>query len=85
MAVNTADLSSSYNYAAVTASDTVNFTQGVARAIYVGGAGNMVCVLESGTAITFTGVLAGVVYPIRCKRINSTSTTATLMIALYDI
>lgn len=83
MALNTADLSSSYNYAAVTPSDTVAFTQGVTRGVYVGGAGNMVCVKEDGTTVTFTGVLAGVVYPIRCKRINSTSTTATSLVALF--
>jgi hypothetical protein len=83
MANNTADLSSSYNYAAVTPSDTVSFTQGVARGFYVGVAGNVACVLESGTAITFTGVLAGAIYPIRCKRINSTSTTATNIVALF--
>lgn len=83
MALNTADLSSSYSYFAVTPSDTTNFTQGVTRGVYVGGAGNVVCVKEDGTTVTFTGALAGVVYPIRCKRINSTSTTATSLVALF--
>jgi len=83
MANNTADLSSSYVYAAITPSDTTDFTQGVTRGIYVGGAGNIVCVMEDGSSVSFAGVLAGVWYPIRCKRINSTSTTATNLVGLF--
>lgn len=83
MARDTADLSSSYSYFAVTPSDTVDFTQGVTRGIYVGGAGNFVAVKEDATTVTFTGALAGVVYPIRCKRVNNTNTTATSLVALF--
>lgn len=66
---------------AVTPSDTVNFTE-VPRAIYVGGAGNIVAVMD-GAAVTFTGVPVGTILPIKPTRINLTSTTATLMLALY--
>ncbi len=81
-------------YEAVTASDTVNFT-GPAGApsapggdvlsigIWVGVAGNVVAVRDDDTTVIFTGAIAGVVLPIRCKRINSTSTTATDMVALF--
>lgn len=71
-----------YNlYAAVTPSDTVNFvTQ--PEALYVGGAGNLVAVLPDNTTVTFTGVTAGSVLPIRCKRVNNTNTTATAIVAL---
>lgn len=70
-------------YAAITPSDSTSFTQGVTRGIFVGGAGNLVAVQADGTAVTFTGVVAGAVYPIRCKRVNSTNTTATNMVALF--
>lgn len=68
---------------AVTPSDTVNLTV-PSRALYVGGAGNIVAVMQdSGTAVTFTGVLAGTVLPIRVLRVNATSTTATSLVALF--
>ena len=69
--------------AAITASDTVNFSNGLCDAIYVGGAGDIVGVLEDGSAVTFAGAVAGSVLPLRLKRVNSTSTTATDLVALY--
>ncbi len=57
-----------------------NFT--LTRGFYVGAAGNVAVVLESGTAVTFPNMLAGVVYPIRCVRINSTNTTASSIVGL---
>lgn len=53
-----------------------------ADAIYVGGAGIVVAVDESGNAVQFTAV-AGEILPIKSIRVNSTTTTATLMVALY--
>ena len=82
-------------YEAVTPSDSVNFTgSGIStskgpsgdplcQAIYIGGGGNMVAIRDDNTAITFTGVVAGTIVPIQAKRINSTSTTATSMVALF--
>jgi hypothetical protein len=71
---------------AITKSDTVNFPVGVnfglCDAIYVGGAGVVVAVLPDDSTLAFTCV-AGQILPIKCKRVNSTTTTATLMIALY--
>lgn len=69
-------------YFAITPHDSTNFSVST-RGIYVGGAGNLVAVDEDGNAVTFTGLLAGVVYPIRCKRVNSTSTTCTSLVGLY--
>ena len=67
---------------AVTKSDSTTFNP--TRGVYVGGAGNIkVDMAYSGTAITFTGVLAGSVLPIQVTRIYSTGTTATDMVALY--
>ena len=68
-------------WADVSKSDTVNFTE-LPKAIYVGGAGVVAAVGSDDVACRFTCV-AGQVLPIRPKRINSTSTTATLMVALY--
>lgn len=69
-------------YFTITPHDSTNFSIST-RGIYVGGAGNLVAVDEDGNAVTFTGVLAGVVYPIRCKRVNSTNTTATNLVGMY--
>jgi hypothetical protein len=72
-----------YNRAlAITKSDTVNFPNGLTDAIYVGGAGVVVAVMDDDTAVNFTAV-AGEILPLKAKRVNSTTTTATLMVALY--
>jgi hypothetical protein len=46
---------------AITPSDTVNFTQGLARGIYIGGSGNVSLVTANGNAVTFTGLVVGTV------------------------
>jgi len=91
-----AQTSGTYNRSLViTKSDTVNFdgstysasasTKAIpADAIFVGGAGVVVAIFEDGSLAPFT-VLAGTVLPLTCIRVNSTSTTATLMNALYQI
>jgi hypothetical protein len=74
------------NSLAITKSDTANFpgwaNQGFCDAIYVGGAGIVVAILQNDTAVQFTCV-AGQILPVKAKRVNSTTTTATLMVALY--
>ena len=77
------DTSPAKDYIAITPSDTVNFVEGECRGIYVGVGGNIVAVSAIGNTVTFTGVLAGQIYPIKAIRVNSTSTTATNMVALY--
>lgn len=76
------DASSSYDYFAITPSDVTNFSFTVVG-IYVGGAGNIVAVKPNGNTVTFSGVVAGTVLPIRAIRVNSTSTTATNLVGLY--
>lgn len=74
-----------YNRAvAVTKSDTADFPDGPCDALYVGGAGIVVAVMPDGTKPQFTAV-AGEIIPVRMKRVDSTTTTATLMVALYAI
>jgi len=66
---------------AIVKSDSDNFAYQV-RAIYVGGAGNVAVVTPSGTVVTFNGVPAGSVLPVRAIRVND-ATTATNMVGLY--
>lgn len=85
-------IAGNYTYAqAITKSDTVDVPQVGANvqgsvpvfdAIYVGGAGIVVVVLIDGTTVQMTAV-AGQILPIRGRRVNSATTTATLMVALY--
>lgn len=66
---------------AVTPHDSTNIST-VARALWVGGVGNVAVEMEDGTTATLTAVPAGTLLPIRAKRVNSTNTTATLIVAL---
>lgn len=85
----------------ITKSDTVNFdgtvvsttgtfqTSGNTKpipceAIFIGGAGIVVAVYENGQTDQFTCV-AGELLPVKAIRVNSTTTTATLMAAMYTV
>jgi hypothetical protein len=76
-------------------SDTVNFdgstyaanaaTKAIpADAIAVDTAGNVVVVFENGSTALMHAA-AGAIIPVKCIRINSTSTTATGLNALYQV
>lgn len=67
---------------AVAASDTVNQPQGLFEGLYVGAAGNVVVVQQDDSTRTIPAVAGGYLR-IRGKRVNSTSTTATGLFALY--
>jgi hypothetical protein len=82
MAYAAADAAPAKQWRAITTSDTVNLPAGC-RGIYVGGAGNVVLVGDDNTAVTFTAVPVGTFIPCGAKRVNATSTTATLLVALY--
>ena len=72
---------------AVVTSDTVNIpllNNMSPTSLYVGGAGIVVAVFEDGTTANFTAV-AGEILPLRIRRVNATTTTATLMVALYQV
>lgn len=54
--------------------------------VYVGGTGDINCVTAGGSTLLFKNVAVGILggtCPIQVKKILSTSTTATLMIALW--
>jgi hypothetical protein len=68
---------------AVTPSDTVSYDGRAARGLYVGGGGGVSLLTDAGAAVTFTGLLAGSILPVRHTRVNSTGTTATNLVALF--
>lgn len=70
------------NATAVTTSDSADLSY-VTRGIYVGGSGNLKVDMLGGGSVTFTGLAAGVIHPIRATRIYATGTTATGVIALW--
>lgn len=75
--------SPAFNAAAVTPNDSTDLTN-TARALYIGGAGDVVVdMVGSGSTITFAGLAAGTILPVRAARVRSTSTTATNIVALW--
>ena len=69
--------------AAVTPDNSTDLTT-YASALYIGGDGNVSLDTESGeTAVVFVGLKAGTVLPVATKRVRSTSTTATNIVALW--
>ena len=67
--------------AAVTPSDTADLPQ--FSVIYVGGSGAVNVTTAQGTAVTFSGLNAGTVLPVRGRRVWATGTTATLLTAVF--
>lgn len=68
----------------VTPSDSTNFTDGVCRALYVGTGGNVVVLAAGDTnTVTFSNVPGGFVIPVQAIRVNTTSTTASGIVAMY--
>jgi hypothetical protein len=65
---------------AVTPSDTVDIV-GPCIGFYVGGTGNVVAVNMDDTTALLTAVPAGTIIPSVIKRINTTNTTATAIVA----
>ncbi len=69
-------------YEEVSPSDEATLST-VAAALYVGTAGNISVEVQGAGTVVFQGVSGGAVLPIgNIERVNSTSTTATNMIAL---
>lgn len=52
------------------------------RGIYVGVAGNLKVVTAGGTTLTFVGLGAGMVHPLRVTKVFATDTTADSIIGL---
>ena len=80
----------------ITTSDTLNFpfivspggSPGIphaCQAIYVGGAGNVVAVMEDNTTVTLKSAPAGAYLVGKFIRVNTTNTTATDLVACYSV
>lgn len=67
---------------APTKHDSDNDPNGPFRAIYCGGSGDVKITTLAGTDVTIVDLAAGVLHPIGCKRIWSTGTTATDLLAV---
>lgn len=70
-----------YDAAAVTPNDSTDIRP--TRSLYIGAAGNVKVDMALGTTVTFTAVVAGSILPIQVKRVYSTDTTASDIVALY--
>jgi hypothetical protein len=68
--------------AAVTPNDSTDLTN-FARALYVGGAGDVSLITTGGDTVTFAGVAAGTILPVRTARVRDTDTTATSIVAIW--
>lgn len=55
----------------------------ISRAIYVGQAGALAVELADGDVVTFEGVPAGSLLPIRASKVMATETTAASILALW--
>lgn len=66
----------------VTPDDANDLPSGTCRGLFVGGAGNIKVTTFKGTTLLITGVPVGI-FPLRVKRVFSTTTTATNIAALY--
>lgn len=70
------------NAVAVTPSDSADLTY-VTRGLYVGATGTVKVIMQDSGTVTFAGVPAGTLLPIRATRVYSTGTTASTILALW--
>jgi len=67
----------------ITPSDSADLAR-VTHGIWVGGAGTLAAVMQSNYMPVALTVPAGAWLPIAVRRVNSTNTTATGIVALYE-
>lgn len=67
---------------AVTPSDSTDLTR-TTRALYIGTGGNVNIDTMDGSTVLFSNVPDGSILPVRVKRVRSTSTTASNIVALF--
>lgn len=81
--LNSANTAPAMEAAAVTPNDSTDLPNGICRALYIGGGGTVVLDTANTSSLTFAGLQAGTILPLNVKRVRSSSTTATSIIALY--
>lgn len=68
---------------AITPSDATPLFR-VTRGIYVGGTGDIECIMaDTGATVVFNAVPQGVILPVRVTHVKATNTTATLLRGMY--
>lgn len=67
---------------AITPSDGSDLAY-VPRAIYVGGYGDVAVITAGGETVTFVGMSAGDLLPVRASRVMATGTTATSIVGIW--
>lgn len=65
----------------ITPNDAADLPE-VTRALYIGGAGAVVLRLSSGQTVTFAGLSAGSLLPVRADRVLAVGTTATGLVGM---
>ena len=71
-----------FQFEAVAPNDSTDMPN-QARALYVGGNGNIAVQNNKGVAVSFIGVVAGTILPVQTARVLATGTTATDLISLF--
>ena len=79
---NTRGSNPAENAAAVTPHDSNDLTN-VARALYIGGTGNVKVDTAAGDTVIFYAAPVGAIIPVRVKRVYSTGTTATNITSIF--
>ena len=67
--------------AAVTTSDTVNFTQ--PSVVFAGSGGTVRVLTAQGSDVTFNSVQLGAILPVQVLRVFASTTTATNMVRIF--
>jgi hypothetical protein len=65
----------------VTTNDTTTFA--ATKGLFIGVAGDVKVKMKNGTAITFTGLSAGIIHPISVTMVYATGTTALNIVGVY--
>lgn len=78
-----AGLESPAEYAVAITPDNSTDLATSTRGLYVGATGDVKVDTVGGSTVTFVGLAAGVIHPIRARRVYATGTTATSIIGVY--
>ncbi|WP_176083582.1 hypothetical protein [Martelella sp. HB161492] len=73
--------SPAYDGFSITPSDSTALSE-TTRALYIGGGGDVTLTMAAGTTLTFAGLNAGTILPVRANSVLTTGTTATALIGL---
>ena len=75
--------SSANGMVSVTPNDTVDLAIAPTKGLYVGVSGNIAVIMADDTEVTIVALAEGMIHPISVKRVKSTGTTATSILAVY--